>query len=102
MSSPAVSGDLTVVGGKDGYLYAWDISTGKLRWKAQAGLVITSPPVIGDSVVYIESQGTVAIDNASGKVLWHAGVGSSVQAAPVISAKTIYIASNDGEVYALE
>jgi outer membrane protein assembly factor BamB len=102
MSSPAVSGELVVVGGKDGHLYAWDIPTGELRWKVRAGQVITSPPVIGESVVYIQSGGVVALDNASGKIVWEAWVGSSVQSAPVISGKSIYIASNDGEVYALE
>jgi FOG: WD40-like repeat len=35
-SSPAVSGEATVIGSKDGYLYALEIATGKLRWKTRA------------------------------------------------------------------
>ncbi|HZR32877.1 MAG TPA: PQQ-binding-like beta-propeller repeat protein [Terriglobales bacterium] len=101
-SSPAASGDLAVVGSKDGYLYAFDIPTGQLRWKTQVGQVATAPPVFGDGFVCIQSGGTLALDAGSGRVLWRAGLGGSVQSVPVLTRDMIYLTSGDGEVYALE
>ena len=101
-SSPAVSEDLAVVGSKDGFLYAFEIPTGRLRWKVQASDVITAPPVIASGLVCIQAGGTQAFDITSGSVAWRAGLGGSVQSAPVLTGDAMYVATNDGEVYALE
>jgi len=101
-SSPAVLGDLSVVGSKEGYLYALDIPTGQLRWKTRASDVITSPPVFGERVVCIQSGGTTAFDIATGNQVWRAGLGAAIQAVPVLAGDVIYVASLNGEVYALE
>ena len=83
-------------------MYALEIQTGRLRWKAQAGDVVTAPPVIGDGVVCIQAGGTFAFDIATGNVVWKAGLAGAVQSVPVLIGYVIYLASNDGEVYALE
>jgi outer membrane protein assembly factor BamB len=78
------------------------VATGKLRWKTGVGEVVTAPPVFGDSIIYIQSWGLLALESATGKVLWRAALGAGVQSAPVISGRTIFLASNGGELYALE
>ena len=40
----------------DGYGYALDASTGELRWLGD-GLQLPPSPAVGDSVVYVGSQG---------------------------------------------
>jgi outer membrane protein assembly factor BamB len=100
-SSPAVWNDLTVFGSKDGFLYALETQTGKLRWKTAVGEVVTAPPVIGDGVVCIQSGATFALDIASGKVVWRAALAGAIQSVPVLAGETIYLASLSGEVYAL-
>jgi outer membrane protein assembly factor BamB len=96
-----VSGDLTVLGSKDGFLYALETQTGRLRWKTVVGEVVTAPPVIGHGVVCIQAGGTFALDCATGKVVWQAALAGAVQAVPVLAGDNIYLASLSGEVYAL-
>jgi outer membrane protein assembly factor BamB len=100
-SSPAVSGDLTVVGSKDGFLYALHTQTGELRWKTAVGEVVTAPAVIGNGIVCIQAGGTFALDSTTGKVAWRAGLGGALQSVPVLAGETMYLASLSGEVYAL-
>jgi outer membrane protein assembly factor BamB len=102
MSSPRSLRGSRVVGSKDGFLYAFEIQTGRLRWKVQASEVVTGPPVIASGLVCIQAGGTQAFDIANGSVAWRAGLGGSVQSAPVLTGDAMYVASNDGEVYALE
>jgi outer membrane protein assembly factor BamB len=92
---------MTVFGSKDGFLYALETQTGRLRWKTVVGEVVTAPPVIGDGVVCIQAGGTFALESATGKVVWKAGLGGTSQSVPVLSRDTIYLASLSGDVYAL-
>jgi outer membrane protein assembly factor BamB len=101
-SPPSISGEVAVIGSKDGYLYALEIGTAKLLWKVRAGEVITGPVVFGDSLIYLQSWGLQAHDAASGKMVWRAGLGGGVQNAPVIAGRTMYLTSGGGDVYALE
>jgi outer membrane protein assembly factor BamB len=93
---------MVAIGSKDGYVYALDLRTGQLRWKTQAGEVVTAPPVFGQGVVCIQAAGLIALDIATGKMAWRAGLGGSVQSAPVLTGDVIYMTGLDGEVYALE
>ena len=100
-SSPAVSGDFAAIGSKDGFLYAFELPTGRLRWKTEVGEVVTAPPVIADGAICIQAGGLFALDPASGKVLWRAGLGGAIQSVPVLAGDTMYVASLNGEIYAL-
>jgi eukaryotic-like serine/threonine-protein kinase len=92
---------LTVIGSKDGFLYALETQTGRLRWKTVVGEVVTAPPVIGDGVVCIQAGGTFALDRANGNVVWRAAMAGAVQSVPVLTDDTIYLTSLSGEVYAV-
>jgi outer membrane protein assembly factor BamB len=43
------------VGSVDGYVYAVEISNGKLKWKFRSGGPITSSPIVANDIVYIGS-----------------------------------------------
>jgi len=83
-------------------LYALELATGKLKWKARVSDVITAPPVFGAGIIYLQCWGLLAIDPENGKVLWRARLGGSIQGAPVVTGKTIYLVSGGSDVYALE
>jgi outer membrane protein assembly factor BamB len=55
-SSPAVSGDLVVVGCRDRAVYALDAKTGKQRWRTPTRGKVDSSPVIAGSHVYVGSS----------------------------------------------
>lgn len=79
----AVNGDLVFVGTLDAWLYALDLSTGRVRWKVQVGdarlgFSITSAPLaIGDKIVMGISGGEfgtrgylTVYEAATGKQVW--------------------------------
>jgi eukaryotic-like serine/threonine-protein kinase len=101
-SAPAISGDLVIFGCKAGTLHALDIRTGKVIWKTQVGEVITAPPVVSGSVIWLQAEITFALNVPDGKVIWRAGMGNSLHSAPVVTKQAVYLAGTGGEVYALE
>jgi outer membrane protein assembly factor BamB len=92
---------MAVIGSKDGFLYALETQTGRLRWKTAVGEVVTAPPVFGDGVVCIQAGGTFSLDRATGNVVWRAALAGAIQSVPVLAGDTIYLASLSGEIYAL-
>ena len=101
-SSPAVSGNFAAVASKDGFLYAFDLPAGHLRWKTNLAGVVTATPTIAEGAVCIQAGGTFALDVATGKIVWRAELGGAIQSVPVLTADTIFLASLSGEIYALQ
>ncbi len=105
--------DSTVfVGVTDGSsaVYALDTTTGKIKWRAETGL-ITTPPAIQDGTVIVgDWSGFIrAFQSDDGTELWSHPVGRDdwIQAAPVISKDTVFVCSgthryDHGHVYAFE
>lgn len=77
-SSPLIAGDLVIVqcgGRQDACLIAFDLATGKERWRALDGRAsYSSPRPIkignGDAVLAWTGNWLAALDPASGKVFW--------------------------------
>jgi outer membrane protein assembly factor BamB len=76
---PGLAGDAFTVyaASRDGYLYAFDRKTGKLRWKTGIGGAITSSPTVATSggmplaVYAVSREGVVVCINPhTGKVVW--------------------------------
>ncbi len=55
-SSPAVAGDVIVIGEGGGLVHVLDRATGAERWQLQLGGGIFSSPVVADDVVYVGSH----------------------------------------------
>ena len=108
-SSPAVFDDWLFIGSKDGYVYAFNSTSGRRIWKSEdfLGGEIRSSPAVNNNIVFVGStNGTFyALDASTGKRIWSLTLGDGIWASPTIANNTVYIASLNataaGTVYAL-
>lgn len=114
-ASPALFEDIVLVSLMDpspckehdpqapGFLVALDIASGEERWRFEAGVIESSPLVVG-GVVYIGSwdRRVYAIDARSGVKLWEFETGDRVKGGASFRDGTVFIGSYDGRVYALD
>ena len=106
IGSPAVMGDILVVGSSDKKLYAIDFEDdGKLKWTFDgANDKIWSTPTISENVVYFGSldHSLYAIDLASGKKLWSYPSKGAITSRPLVRDDVLYFGSFDKHIYALD
>jgi eukaryotic-like serine/threonine-protein kinase len=128
ISSPAVAGDLVVVGSTDGSLYAVSRTDGALRWQFDTKGPVTSSPAVADGLVYVSSlDGNVyAVDAANGERRWafatqgerrftapgiHGAIPRTERmpdpfdvftSSPTVAGGMVFIGSGDQHVYALD
>ena len=100
-SSPAVTRDRVVFGGRDKQLHCVRADDGKPLWSfATRGRVDSSPVIAGDKVVVGSDDGRVYIVSLNdGKELWSYEIGRSVGSSPAVADGKIVIGSDDGNVY---
>jgi outer membrane protein assembly factor BamB len=100
-SSPAVTSNRVVFGGRDKRLHCVNRADGKPVWTFPTlGKVDSSPVVCGDKVVVGSDDGrlyVVSLDK--GKEVWKREIGQPVSASPAIVDGRIVIGSDDGSVY---
>lgn len=116
-SSPAVAGDLVMVGSGDGYLYAFDRGSGMVRWRAQTEGRIHSSPAVHRGVVFVGSfdGGVYAFDQGTGARRWRFDTEGrsldsepvgfdrrSIISSPAVTDSAVYIGSRDGHLYAID
>ncbi len=100
-SSPAVTTDRVIFGGRDKKLHCVNRADGKQIWTfAARGKVDSSPVVCGDKVVVGSDDGRVyLVSLADGKELWSYEIGQAIESSPAVADGKIIIGSNDGSVY---
>ena len=100
-SSPAVTPQVVVVGGRDKLVHAIDTASGDVRWLFAAGAKVDSSPVIvGDRVFLGATDGRVlALDLKTGVVRWQFDSGSSFVSSPAVAAGRLVIGSDEGVLY---
>lgn len=109
---PAVaSNGLTLVGGYDGRLYAYDAG-GDLAWQERLGGRIVGGPATYGGLALVgaggdssdgESPGTLsAIDVDTNDEVWRVDVGGPIWASPAIADGVAYVGSMDHNVYAID
>jgi len=98
-SSPALSpGNVLYLGGFDGYLYALDALTGRLRWRSFIGSAVTASPLVvqgtAQTWVIVVSQAGVCsiVDAANGEALYTWRLGE-LRASPIVARGVLYQAS---------
>jgi eukaryotic-like serine/threonine-protein kinase len=117
LSSAAVFNDTVVVGGGDGFVYALNAQSGRLRWKFRTAGRVRSSPAVSQGIVYVGSyDGSLyAIAFDSGKLIWRydtkgrslnsADFGfdrRSILSSPSVSDGTVYVGSRDSHLYAID
>ena len=101
VSSPAVSEEVVVIGGRDMRVHCIDNRTGEARWAyATLGEVDSSPAIAGDKVVVGSDDGRLyLLSLADGKLLWTYETGRSITSSPAVADGMIVVGCDDGMVY---
>lgn len=113
--NPLITDDLILIGTDHncvpdgiGHLYAFERSTGKVRWKYQTTSVPTDILRVGQSVYFGSFQDNwYALNLRDGSLLWKFSTGAANEScdmikAPVADDRHLYVAGLDGIVYSLE
>jgi len=100
-SSPAVTQEFVVVGGRDKRLHCIRRATGEGVWTfATRGKVDSSPVVAGDKIIVGSDDGRLyMVSLATGKELWNYEIGQPVRSSPAVVEGHIVVGSEDGSVY---
>ena len=97
--------DLVFWGNDQGWFFALDDKTGKVKWKKEIGCFMHSTPSIAakSGIVYFGTydKNLYALDAKTGAEKWKFKTGGIVDASPWIEDGIVYISSHDGFVYAL-
>ena len=98
-STPALVGDVVVVGDASGAVYGLELTDGSIRWKFfTGGPVYSSPAGSSGAVVFASSDGSIyCLRAASGELRWSFPTGAPVVAAPAIHQGRVFIGSDDGK-----
>jgi len=101
-SPPAISGNALFAGATDGFLYAFQLSSGKEIWKCKTGYRIKDAPAVSDDRVFVCSDGVYAVDAKDGELLWSRDLGSIVNTSPAVAHGMVYVGCDGGYIYALD
>ena len=116
IGSPAVIGDTVWIGSSDGFLYALDRVSGRLRWKVGVGAPIASTPAVtrGRIIVMTMDGSIVALESATGARLWRLATGPLLPfpwghesgdlwtSSPVVVGDLAVVGAGDGRIYAVD
>lgn len=105
MSGAVIDNDLAFIGWSDNFLLsAIELSTGKERWKFEAGSLVYSTPLIAKNNLIVGSADhkLYCLDKRTGEKKWTFSTDGSILSSPKADDKTLFIGSDDGALYALE
>jgi outer membrane protein assembly factor BamB len=111
VAAPGVNGltdGATYVEGKDGYVYALDLTKGSLLWKspvASPGLNVSSPSLVGASLLVGSNAGLYSFNAVSGHLDWRALATTSISSSPAVSGgsgtRVAFVGGLKGNLYAV-
>lgn len=102
-SSPALTDDHVIIGGRDKRLHCIDRISGKAKWTFQTREEVDSSPVIcGDAVVVGSGDGRLyCVGIADGQERWAYEIGAAIVASPAAADGLIVVGAEDGVLYAI-
>ena len=103
-SSPLLTADAVVFGGRDGTLRSLALLDGQERWKLEAGSGIGSSPALAGLLVIVGSYAgdLIAADAATGREAWRTRLGGKVVSSPAVTpAGLVVVGAHDQKVYGL-
>jgi len=100
-SSPAVKGDIVIVGSRDNNVHCINKTSGEKIWSFRTRDIVDSSPVICEDKVVVGSEdGRLYIINlADGKQIWSYEIGGAIISSPAVAKGRIVIGANDGRIY---
>lgn len=100
-SSPAITKDRVIFGGRDKKLHCVNRTDGKPIWNfATRGKVDSSPVVCGDKIVVGSNDGRLyLVSLADGQELWSYEIGQAIEGSPAVADGKIVIGADDGVIY---
>jgi outer membrane protein assembly factor BamB len=105
ISSAAIADSTVFFGGRDGYLYAVDLKTGKRRWRYshKGSWVISSPALVGQLVIVGSGDGQFiqAVDRTTGVQKWRVKTTADVFSSGTVAQDAVYFGDQDGWIHAL-
>ena len=87
----------------NGYMYALNVNTGVMLWKAYIGSYdFGCAPTVANGVVYMGSfdDNLYAFNSRTGAPLWKAPTRGRIGSSPTLVNGVIYVGSDDGKLYA--
>lgn len=101
-SSPALTPDRVVFGGRDRQMHCASRADGSPLWTFPTRRKVDGSPVIcGEKVVFGSGDGQLyVLDLADGTELWSYDIGRGLVSSPAVAGGIIVIGSTDGSVYA--
>lgn len=101
-SSPAVTDDLVVIGGRDKTIHCLNRKDGTAIWTVRTrGRIDSSPAIAGNTVIAGSEDGRIyALNLEDGDKVWTYDLGDKITSSPAIVHGRIYIGANDGGIYA--
>ncbi|HTG45637.1 MAG TPA: PQQ-binding-like beta-propeller repeat protein, partial [Verrucomicrobiae bacterium] len=101
-SSPALTSEHVLFGGRDKKLHCVRKDNGEEVWSfATKGKVDSSPVIFDGKVVVGSEDGRLYIVNlADGKMIWSYEIGQAIISSPAVVTGLIVIGSEDGSIYA--
>lgn len=100
-SSPAVTNDLVIIGGRDKQVYGLDAKSGDKKWSfAAQGKVDASPVIVGTRAFVGSVDGNLyALQVADGAKVWEFAVGSPIVASAAVADGRLVIGDQDGNLH---
>jgi outer membrane protein assembly factor BamB len=101
-STPAVAGGVVYVGSEDKFLYALELTTGKEKWKYQAGEIKAPVGVSGGCVFAGNLDGVFhCVDAATGQKRWTYEAEAEISSGPNFTASAVLFGSGDEQMHAV-
>ncbi len=97
-----IANGVAYVGSNDAKVYAFDISTGSLKWTFTTPDPVRSSPAVANGVVYVGSRHLYALDASTGALKWTFMTGGYIEGSPVVVDGVVYFGSYDTKVYAVD
>jgi outer membrane protein assembly factor BamB len=103
-SSPAVTGGYVFVGSKDGFIYSFNASNGRLVWAFPTGGQVDSSPAVAGSYVFVGSDDgwLYCMNITSGMPVWIEWVGWNAgwnsRSSPTVVNNHVYVGSGNHDV----
>ncbi|MBB1283653.1 PQQ-binding-like beta-propeller repeat protein [Flavisolibacter sp. BT320] len=107
ISTPAVVGNLVIVGNQNGNIEALALESGKRKWVFNTqGPIFSSPAFAGignqTKTVVGSADGAIYCINHMGKQVWKTVTGAAVLGSPLIEEAVVYIGGSDHSFRALD